>query len=779
MTFLHPWMLLWFLPLAAIPIVLHLLTLHRLKTVDLSTFRFLFDSYVQQRRKMQFLEALLAMLRVLFILFLVFLVTRPVVKNWDKLFGGGSGSAGREVILLMDCSASMNAKTAGVSAFDRAKQAALAVVRKLGKDDKLTLVRLGARPDEMFSRFNTDTQGIEEKIEGMQPTSSRANLFEALFQLFGPEAKRRTNPFIYLFTDSQASTWKEARDQGLEKLLPAGTPLTLVHVGVKDPLPNFAVVGDAPRRNRAVAGLPFVLTPRVVNHSKTEKAELTLSVFIDDKEVARTPLTVPPGQAVVKPIVYTPTEPGIRRGRFAITGKTADRFPDDDSFLFALAVGPRVKVVLVNGFTDPDPEKDEARYLYTALTSRAEKSDEEKKSAGQPSTKEIQRSLDVVEVNEAALTADTLKDASVCILANCGTLTDAQFEWLRTYVRNGGGLLIFPGDRVVPARYNASLFPIPGPQGERLTDAVLDAPKGDPEKEATYESVTIDFHHPALTVFDSQNPDTRHFQTVRIYKRFGLLLPKKRGNAWPMARFPGSKLPALVESKLGDGTVLLAAFPAHPRWGNLPLKPDFVPLILRLVSHAQRRPEAEAPPVVIADSNAEIAVSATWSPADVTVKNPAGVVVPLHLERSGARLLGAFEQTGKRGYYTVKVTSGRADQIKGAELAFAVNLAPEESDFTMVSESDVKKLLPKTVKFTYIDASAVAQEQLGGLGKEREIWPYLIWILFAVIGIEFFLSTLSGRKREADDGATISERVLSAGTGAWVGRMTGAPIKGE
>jgi hypothetical protein len=142
-------------------------------------------------------------------------------------------------------------------------------------------------------------------------------------------------------------------------------------------------------------------------------------------------------------------------------------------------------------------------------------------------------------------------------------------------------------------------------------------------------------------------------------------------------------------------------------------------------------------------------------------------------------LLGDFDQTSKRGYYTVKVTSGRADHIKGADLGFAVNLAPEESDFTMLGEADIKKILPGTVKFTYIDASAAAQEQLGSLGKEREIWPYLIWILFAVIGVEFFLSTLSGRKREADDGGSVSQRVLSAGTGAWVGRMTGAPARGH
>src|SRR5437868_12154404 len=101
MTFLHP-ALLWLLPLAAIPILLHLLTLHRLKTVELSTFRFLFDSYVQQRRRMQFLEALLAMLRTLFLLLLVAAFGRPAIKHFSGLFF--KGSSGREVVMLVDCS---------------------------------------------------------------------------------------------------------------------------------------------------------------------------------------------------------------------------------------------------------------------------------------------------------------------------------------------------------------------------------------------------------------------------------------------------------------------------------------------------------------------------------------------------------------------------------------------------------------------------------------------------------------------------------------------------
>ncbi len=164
MTFLHP-ALLWLLPLAAIPILLHLLTLHRLKTVELSTFRFLFDSYVQQRRRMQLWEALLAMLRTLFLLALIVLFCRPVVKHWNLLFHTGSG---QEVVLLIDCSASMNTPTAGVPAIERAKSAARSVIERLDANDRVTLVRVTSRPEEVFSRFNTDAEAIRNKIDPWQ-----------------------------------------------------------------------------------------------------------------------------------------------------------------------------------------------------------------------------------------------------------------------------------------------------------------------------------------------------------------------------------------------------------------------------------------------------------------------------------------------------------------------------------------------------------------------------------------------------------------------------------
>jgi hypothetical protein len=753
MIFLH-WGLLAFLPLAAIPIVLHLLTLHRLKTVELSTFRFLFDSYVQQRRRMQFLEALLAMLRTLFLLGLIVVLSRPVLQNWHGLFHTGSG---REVVFLVDCSASMNARTAGVAAIDRARNAARTVAEKLNPEDRLTLVRVTSKPEEVFSRFTSDTTAIGDRIRRLETSPARANLFAALMQVFGPDAPKRNNPFVYLFTDCQATGWREVKNQGLDKVIPKGTELVVVNVGSSEAVPNLAVLGDAPPRQRAIAGLPLVLRPRVANFSKTETARATVRVFVDEKEVAPSfTLTLKPGETASRKVIYVPSEPGLHRGRFEVAGENPDRFTDDDLFRFTLSVVPRVKVLLVNGNLAPDPLDSETLYLRAALTApeSAGSADDKKPDGPLGPAKEMARALDVEEVPEALVTPEKLRDAGVVILANCGALNATHFDWLRTYVSGGGGLLVFPGDRVNPDVYNTQFFPVPGPQNESLTGVRLGPPEGDPDKADTFERLSgIDFAHPALTVFD--DPEARYLKSLRFYRRFRLMLPEKRANTWPLAEFANGT-PAMVESRSGDGLLVLAAFPANAKWTNCPLKPEFVPLVLRLVGHVERRPEVETTSVVPGGGTAEISVARTWEPVEgrVTYMN-SSPSPPLSFERSGGRVLAAYEKTDEPGYYTVEV---RGSQAKNGRAGFAVNLAPEESDFTMIGEKQLQELLP-SAKVTVVDASAEAQQLQGSLGERGEFWRPLIFVLFAVIAGEFLMATLGGRRRDREERSAAAERV--------------------
>lgn len=791
MELVHLSLFAWCVPLVAIPIVLHLLTLHRLKTVDLSTFRFLFDTYVQQRRKMRFMDALIALLRTLFLLFLILACARPMIRHWNTLFGGAGG--GRDVFLLIDCSASMNAVTDGVSAFDRAKTAASAVVDKLGSDDLVTLVRVASRPEEIVSKVTADTDALKEKLGGLKTSPSRANLFATFTQLFGGGSPMTLKPQIYFFTDSQASGWRELREQPSEDLIPEGSKLFVIDVGSSaGEIPNRAVIGEVPETHRAIAGLPLPLKTRVVNYSKDQPADVTVSLLIDDKEIARKSLTLKPGESSNTPFLFVPTEPGTLKGRFEIAG---DRFPNDDAFLFTLFVEPQVRVVIINGNpakNPKDPFENEALYLQTAFT--ATEPDEVGQASNLPgqNPKEVKKegpigtqphdklteadrrfvkSLDVVELHENQVTADALKDASVVILANCGTLNDQQCGLLRDHVSRGGGLMVLPGDKVNHDQYNKKLFAIPGTSDQFITTAQLTPAEGDVDKSETFERfASIDFAHPVLSVFE--NREARYLTKVSVYRRFPLKLPAERGNTWPLLEFSNGTA-ALVESRYGDGRVILAAFPMSSKWTNLPLKPEFVPLVLRLVSHIRTRAGVEGPSVVAANGVAEISVAKTWQNLQAEVVNVEGNRLPVSFEKSVSRQVGAFTATAEKGFYEVDVRGGRIEQPKHESLAFAVNLAREESNFALINETQLKELLPN-VDLKVIDASAETQQLHGSIGQEKEIWRPLIYLLFVVIAVEFWLSTFGGQRLDGEESQTVGERLKDLGTGGFVGRMTGA-----
>lgn len=767
MPFLHP-MLLWFLPLVAVPIVLHLLTLRRLRTVELATFRFLFDSYVQQRRRMKFLEALLAALRTLFVLLLILLVSRPVVRHWSALFGSG---AGRDVVMLIDASASMNAGTGGLTAMQRARSAALAVVGQLGSDDRLTVFGIGTEPKQILHRYCSDVAEIRDGIEAMKAGPAQADMLGGLRQLFAAQADAPANRVVYLFSDMQAAPWRAADPGAAASLVPPATRLVVVDVGAAEAPMNCGVIGDRPAR-RVIAGLPVMLRPRVVRFGGSGPAATTLTVFIEDKQIAQRSLQLAEGESLVRPIVYIPKVPGVVRGRFELTG---DAFADDDSFLFTLNVVPQVNILLVHADAGgADPLVSEGLYLSAALKSIDDPNAVEVAEQGLAVEQQVVRSIDVRELAPGAINPPVLNDAGAVILANCSQLNAEQYGWLRQYVYNGGGLIILPGDRVDFNAYNSTFFPVPGRNDERVCAVQLEAPQGDPEDADTFERLAaIDFAHPLLSVFD--DPESRYLKTAHFFRRFVLNLPEQAARTWPLARFADGGI-ALAESRYGQGMILLAAFPANAKWTDLTVKVEFVPLVLRMIAHVAHRGELSFPSVVAPGGVAEFVAAMNWQPVKGQVTDPGGRSSPLTFARSGSRLLAAFERTEDKGYYDVTLTGGVDKDSKSARLAFAVNVDSEESDFATVSEAKLRSALGEA-QVSLVNATAEAQQVYGGLGRQREAWGELIVLVFIVIAVEFLLATLGGQHDPDEPTGPVTQRLRRLSPGRWVGRMTGAAEK--
>ena len=724
MSFVHAMPLAVAVCLPLIPVALHLFARQRVRTVELPTFRFLVDSYARQRRRTRLHELLVAVLRVLCVLGLVAVVARPVADPGSAIVPIGQG---RDVILLVDCSASMSARADGRSALERAKAAAAG---RATADDRVTLVGVTARPEVVLRRVQPTDAELRARLDGLKPAATPANLRAALMTVFGGD-RRPADAVVYFFTDMQAGTFKELEAAGTDGILPRGTPFVCVDVGTQAPRPNVAVSGRPPDRQRVVVGLPVTLTAQLRNYS-AESVEGTLTLVVNEREVERQAVKLGPSETVVHPLKpYLPHGPGpvVAKLEFATAG-AADVFPDDDAYAFVIPVEPRVKVLIVNGGPAADPFDDEILYLRAAL---------------QPG-RDAPTAFDVKEEPEGAWTGldaarlkAKLDEYAIVILADAGNLhrvTSFAYPALRAFVEDGGGLFLFPGDRVEPSSYNQSLFRTPPPVRDYLLPVQLGAAEGDADRPETFRRLAkIDFDHPVFRPFEA---DGRYFDRVVVKRR------------WPLAVQPGHSVsvlaeyadrsPAVVEGRYGDGRVILFTFPANGRWSTLPVNgAEFVPLVLQSANHVRRRAGIEGPGWATAGQGVTISVAPPLGPVVGVVESPSAIKTDLAFERFGGRIEAVYDGTGERGLYKVAIQS-RSDGSQAAGVRFAVNTHPDESDPARITGDGVRELFPAAV-VTIEDRRAEA-ERTAAPDSDRELWRYVIYGLFAVIGIELVLATL-------------------------------------
>ena len=211
--------------------------------------------------------------------------------------------------------------------------------------------------------------------------------------------------------------------------------------------------------------------------------------------------------------------------------------------------------------------------------------------------------------------------------------------------------------------------------------------------------------------------------------------------------------PVMVETGLGTGRMLICSFAATPGWSNLPTRALFVPLLLRSIAHLRPAAVVEAAAAVRPHEPAPIRLSQQWQGARVEATSPDGHIHPIELHAADERLVGALLETDARGYYSFQAQppASLASEPK-QQLGFAVNLDIDQADFASLSQERVAKIFAGT-PLTYLTGNPSDPVLSAQLQQRHEIWRWMIWGMFAVIGVEFFLATLrSADGDEAGDG---------------------------
>ena len=109
MSFLQPW-LLWAIPLASLPIIIHLINQRRYQTTKWAAMMFLLAANRMSRGYAKLRQYLILAARVIACLALIFVISRPLTGGWFAQAVGGKPDA---TIILVDRSPSMQQRGLG------------------------------------------------------------------------------------------------------------------------------------------------------------------------------------------------------------------------------------------------------------------------------------------------------------------------------------------------------------------------------------------------------------------------------------------------------------------------------------------------------------------------------------------------------------------------------------------------------------------------------------------------------------------------------------------
>ena len=685
MMFLNPWLLGGVSAIAA-PIVIHMVMRLRVRRMKWAAMRFLQTVVQRTERTLRIEDLLLLLLRCLLLILLALALARPAFRAG----GMGVGGESRTVVIALDNSYSMGLTDGGASRFENGRKAATQIVDSLPLGSRAALLLFSDVARPLITEPATDLNLVRKMIAGAVLTDRGSNVHPALRTALDILKRHAADQGrIYLITDGQATGWKEMEAMRNE-VTRAGASVEIVvprpgeqpNLGVSDLTLGSAMVPV----NAAVR-----FSIEVTNYGKEDAHNATVGLSVDGE--------APSDQAVIDVI-----PPGESR-RVSLFGKMrtagyhavsaqlpADHLAADDRRTIMVRAVEEVRVLLVVGDRGATPREGDAFFLERALAPVA--SDERDGYF-----------VKVRTVEEKEVSGAKLADFDAVGIVDVPHLEKNTISDLEKYVREGGGMLVFPGEKTEISAEMAEILPAGIGEIWGAGEGKFRTLQGPP------------YTHPMVSIW--QDPAAGTLASARFYK--GVTL-RPVGDAVTVLSYSDGT-PAIVERKLASGRVIEFSSSANAAWNDLPAHPAFVPLMQRALGRlVTRRDEALNIPV---GGTFSYPAKTEWLYKDMTVAKPGAT--PESGAKSKVGLIdGApmlrFEDTDYGGAYDVTIGSEPP-----AKMRFAAQPDPEESKLDPLSDSDLKTLGPGT-RVVHWGPDTDMRQAAGGNGRE-------FWTIFAVLAL--------------------------------------------
>lgn len=704
MTFLNPFALIGLIT-AAIPLILHLLNLRKLRKIEFSTLTFLKELQQTKIRRLKLKQLLLLIIRTLMIIFIVLTFSRPALQG--TILGGIGSHAYSTIIIILDDSFSMLAQDEEGELFKQAKISATKILELLKDGDEAYIIKL-SNPEDVepipSHNFNVlKTAIVESKFSLIRnPLQSALRLSAKVIS-----QSKNANKEIYFISDFQNTLFTEEikKSSPTISLFEPDVKFFLMNIGTKEPQ-NTSIDSLTVETKILEQGKPITFSATIRNYSNTQLKNFVASLYLEGVRQNQTSLDIDAWGTSQISLTVIPKHSGLIKGYLELEN---DAIELDNRRYFTLFIPQKLKTIIVSSTSD------DSKFIRLALKAgSAENSDS---------------LFNITEIQPARLSTFDLNRADILVLTSINNLSFADFDKIKFFVKSGGGLVIFPDKEFSIERFNNFLSYLVIPPVESLQKTSQDA---------GMSIQKIDFDHPVFSgVFKEAKKAAEHnLESPNIFSA----IKRQTGKlAHPIITMSNGN-PFLTDQNFGNGKILFYSVAPVLSWSNFPLKGIFAPIIYRSLIYVSSAQEIQNSYIVGQDAVINLK-SAQINRAKWKLISPDGMEELLKTT-SGTNPSNQSELLSI-GKLTMSGIYQLNDGIKNISL-IASNVDRAESDTRKITDEELNNYLEmysiKLSSVTKLEPNDKIHESILTSRYGIELWKYAIALVLILALIEMLIA---------------------------------------
>ncbi len=666
MAFVYP-QILWGLLALAIPIIIHLFHFRRFKKVYFTNVRLLKEIKEEKATRNKVRNLLVLLSRLLAFAFLVFAFAQPFIAKDDSVKSGKN-----YVSLFVDNSYSMMASSEDVPLLDKSKKKVEDIINAYKETDQFQILTHNLTGAEQRWISKENTLAALEEID----LSPEVNMLSLVLNSQKQTAPADGNHIIYYLSDFQKSItdFEIEQDSTMEVNLIPMQSIKEGNVSI-DSAWFESVVPSINQSNK--------LFLKVQNHSSENKEGIRVSVRHNGQNRPEGTLDIPANSSKIDTINILITESGWQEMEINI-----DDYPIqfDDSYYINFNIKSKINVLSIYNNRSN-------RYL-TALFQGLNQ-------------------FQLRNEEQSNIQYDKLKDNDLIILSDLSEISTGLSSSLKSYVNNGGNLLVFPGRNVNIESFNRFLSALNANKIEQWI-----------EEESVVHKI-----------------NTSEFVFENVYTSTGsnLKLPSTSGH-YKMTSYSASGAESLLTYRNGSnflskynrekGKLYVCASPMDKEYSDLVINAEiFVPMLYKLAFSATQNDKISI--IIGRDNYIDVANTSESNEIIYKIKGEEEFI-PGQTNLGNSTLIDFNNMIKEAGFYNLNLED---NLVKG--LAFNYDRIESNLDYMSIDELTDKYGSNANV------INNIANADLGTIIKEKDqgirFWKWCLILALIFLAIETLL----------------------------------------